>query len=71
MGCWCKTTTSETEQAIDTDKKCIAKATADIEQATGAKAAAKTAKADLEERIAGDTQALETATEMRAKELAE
>ncbi|CAD7964469.1 unnamed protein product [Amoebophrya sp. A25] len=71
MGCWCDTTKAETEEAIATDKKCIAKATADIEQATGAKAAAKTAKADLEERIQKDTQDLETATEMRAKELAE
>ncbi len=70
MGCWCDTTKAETAEAIETDKKCIAKATADIEQATGAKAAAKTAKAELEERIAKDTQDLETATEMRAKELA-
>jgi len=71
MGCWCDTTKAETEEAIETDKKCIAKSTADIEQATGAKAAAKTAKAELEERIQKDTQDLETATEMRAKELSE
>ncbi|CAD7971046.1 unnamed protein product [Amoebophrya sp. A25] len=70
MGCWCKTTKKDTKASIEANKRCISQSTANIEAATGRKAAAAAEVKALEAAIAENTDALENAKEMRAKELA-
>merc|ERR1719408_810167 len=69
--CWCETSEKEKTAAVATAEQRIAELEAFLEQAAGLEGQLKTEIAGLEEDIAADQDALETATAQREKEAAE
>jgi len=71
MGCWCVTNEKSKTKSIADAETDIETLTASIESLTGLSAKLNTEIKKLEGEIAADTDALEKATEVREKELAE
>merc|ERR1719443_2569611 len=71
LGCWCKTNDQLKTQAIADGKKKIAKLNADIERYAAESAGLNTAISDLQAELAKNQEALDTATALREKQLAE
>jgi len=71
MGCWCETNDKEKTKAIADAESRIADLTAAIEEGTAASAKLNTEIANLDKEIAKNNQALDTATALRTKQLAE
>merc|ERR1719387_1014881 len=71
MACWCKTNDAEKTKAIEEAEQRIADLTASIEEGT-AKSSSLTAEIkNLEKEVAANQQALDKATALRQKQLAE
>merc|ERR1719281_1380449 len=66
--CWCETTKSEKTAAIEAAEAKISDLESFVEEAAAKEGELKTEIAGLEEDIASDTDALKTATALRAKE---
>jgi len=71
MGCWCETNDKAKTKAIADSEQSISDLTAAIEGFTASSARLNTEIANLEKEIAKNSQALDTATALRTKELAE
>merc|ERR1719386_204774 len=71
MGCWCETNEKEKTEAIKIAEETIDQLTSDIEAGVAKVAKLETEIAQLKEDIAANIEALQKATEMRAKERAE
>merc|ERR1719389_572983 len=71
MGCWCETNDKAKTKSIADSEQSISDLTAAIEGFTASSAKLNTEIANLEKEIAKNSQALDTATAMREKELAE
>merc|ERR1719247_3332895 len=71
MGCWCETNDKAKTKSIADSEQAISDLTAAIEGFTASSARLNTEIANLEKEIAKNSQALDTATAMREKELAE
>merc|ERR1719160_1953369 len=71
MGCWCETNDKAKTKSIADAESRIASLTAAIEEFTANSARLNTEIANLEKEVAKNSQALDTATALRAKELAE
>merc|ERR1719191_2456428 len=71
MGCWRETNDKAKTQAIADGKQRIETLTAAIEELTGNSARLNTEIANLDKEVAKNSQALDTATALRTKELAE
>merc|ERR1719265_1777839 len=71
MGCWCETNEREKKEAIKIAEETIDQLTSDIEAGVAKVAKLETEIAQLKEDIAANIEALQKATEMRAKERAE
>merc|ERR1719161_3176195 len=71
MGCWCETNDKAKTQAIADGKQRIETLTAAIEEFTGNSARLNTEIANLEKEVAKNSDALDKATALRKKELAE
>merc|ERR1719158_1400649 len=71
MGCWCETNDKEKTKAIADAESRIADLTAAIEEGTASSAKLNTEIENLNKEIAKNQQALDTATALRTKQLAE
>merc|ERR1719152_453045 len=71
MGCWCETNDKEKTKSIADAESRIASLTAAIEEFTANSARLNTEISNLEKEVAKNSQALDTATALRTKELAE
>merc|ERR1719213_1487277 len=71
MGCWCETNDKEKTKSIADAEQSISDLTAAIEEFTANSARLNTEIANLEKEVAKNEDALEKATAMRKKELAE
>jgi hypothetical protein len=71
MACWCVTNDNEKTKSIGIAKTRIEDLTSSIEELTGKSAQLNTEIPNLEKEVAKAQQALDTATSMRQKELAE
>lgn len=71
MGCWCETGRTEKEKAIKDNGELIGTLNADIESYTASSSRLNTEIAKLSKEVAENEEALEKATAMRKKELAE
>merc|ERR1719171_1202049 len=71
MGCWCTTNDKEKTKSISDAEQTIADLTAAIEELTANSARLNTEIANLEKEVAKNQGALDTATALRAKQLAE
>merc|ERR1719274_575920 len=71
MGCWCETNDKEKTKSIADAESRIADLTAAIEEGTAQSAKLNTEIANLDKEIAKNNQALDTATALRTKQLAE
>merc|ERR1719185_20748 len=71
MGCWCETNDKAKTKAIADAESKISDLTAAIEELTASSARLNTEIANLEKEVAKNSQALDTATALRTKELAE
>merc|ERR1719487_127373 len=71
MGCWCETNDKEKTKSIADAESRISSLTAAIEEMTGKSARLNTEIANLEKEVAKNSQALDQATALRAKQLAE
>jgi len=71
MGCWCETNDKEKTKSIADAESRIADLTAAIEEGTAQSAKLNTEIANLQKEIAKNGQALDTATALRTKQLAE
>merc|ERR1719502_619272 len=71
MGCWCETNDKAKTKSIGDAEQHIADLTTAIEEFTGASARLNTEIANLEKEVSKGQQALDTATALRTKQLAE
>jgi hypothetical protein len=71
MGCWCETNDKAKTKSIADAEQAISDLTAAIEGLTASSARLNTEIANLEKEVAKNSQALDTATALRTKELAE
>merc|ERR1719183_1792508 len=71
LGCWCETNDREKTKAIADAQTRIQKLNADIEKFAGTSSTLSTEIANLQAEVAANTKALETATALREKQLAE
>jgi hypothetical protein len=71
MGCWCETNDKEKTKAIADAEQEISRLTAAIEEFTGNSARLNTEISNLEKEVAKNSDALDKATALRKKELAE
>jgi chromosome segregation ATPase len=71
MGCWCETNDKAKSKSINDAEGSISDLTAAIEGFTASAARLNTEVANLENEVAKNSQALDTATALRTKELAE
>merc|ERR1719146_552649 len=71
MGCWCETNDKAKTKSIADAEQAISDLTAAIEELTASSARLNTEIANLEKEVAKNSQALDSATAMREKELAE
>merc|ERR1719174_739751 len=71
MGCWCETNDKAKTKSIADAEQAISDLTAAIEGFTASSARLNTEIANLEKEVAKNSQALDTATALRTKELAE
>merc|ERR1719372_30536 len=71
MGCWCETNDKLKTKSIADAEQAISDLTAAIEGLTASSARLNTEIANLEKEVAKNSQALDTATALRTKELAE
>jgi hypothetical protein len=71
MGCWCETNDKEKTKAIADGEKSIDRLTAAIEEFTGNSARLNVEISNLEKEVAKNSDALDKATALRKKELAE
>merc|ERR1719327_1286094 len=71
IGCWCETNDKEKTKAIADGEQRIADLTAAIEEYTATSARLNTETANLEKEVAKNSGALDTATALRTKQLAE
>merc|ERR1719421_976533 len=71
LGCWCKTNDKLKTQAIADGKKKVVKLNADIEKYAAESAGLNTAISNLQAELAKNQEALDTATALREKQLAE
>jgi len=71
MQCWCNTNDKEKTKAIKDAEARITDLTTSIEELTGASSRLNTEIANLQKEVLANQQALDKATAMRAKELAE
>jgi len=71
MGCWCTTNDKAKTKSIADAEQAISDLTAAIEEFTASSARLNTEIANLEKEVAKNSQALDTATALRTKELAE
>merc|ERR1719191_395097 len=71
MGCWCETNDKAKTQAIATAEGRIADLTTSIEELTGTSARLNTEISNLEKEVSKNSAALDKATALRKKELAE
>merc|ERR1719174_2242396 len=71
MGCWCETNDKEKTKSIADAEQAISDLTAAIEGFTASSARLNTEISNLEKEVAKNSQALDTATALRTKELAE
>merc|ERR1719261_2188172 len=71
MGCWCETNDKEKTKSIADAESLIADLTAAIEEGTAQSAKLNTEIANLDKEIAKNGAALDTATALRTKQLAE
>merc|ERR1719207_32605 len=71
MGCWCETNDKAKTKAISDAEQHIADLTASIEELTGTSARLNTEIANLEKEVSKNQGALDTATALRTKQLAE
>merc|ERR1719261_2217601 len=71
MGCWCETNDKAKTKAIADGEQAIQRLTAAVEEFTGNSARLNTEISNLEKEVAKNSDALDKATAMRKKELAE
>merc|ERR1719321_1064189 len=71
MGCWCVTNDKEKTKSIADSEASISDLASAIEGFTASSARLNTEIANLEKEVAKNTEALDSATAMREKELAE
>jgi len=71
MGCWCETNDKAKTKSIADAEQHIADLTTSIEELTGASARLNTEISNLDKEVAKNSQALDTATALRTKQLAE
>merc|ERR1719443_1869041 len=71
LGCWCKTNDQLKTQAIADGKKKILQLNADMERYKAESAGLNTAISNLQAELAKNQEALDTATALREKQLAE
>jgi len=71
MGCWCETNDKAKTKSIADAEQMISDLTATIEELTASGARLNTEIANLEKEVAKNSAALDTATALRTKELAE
>jgi len=71
LACWCKTNDQEKSDAVDAAQREIARLESLIEELAGSAAELKTKIANQKKELADNKQALDTAAELRAKQLAE
>merc|ERR1719236_327525 len=71
MGCWCETNDKAKTKSIADAEQAISDLTAAIEGFTASSARLNTEIANLEKEVAKNSQALDTATALRTKQLAE
>merc|ERR1719395_54053 len=71
MGCWCVTNDKEKTKSIADSEQSISDLTSAIESFTASSSRLTTEIAMLEKEVAKNTEALDSATAMRKKELAE
>jgi outer membrane murein-binding lipoprotein Lpp len=71
MGCWCETNDKAKTKSIADAEQSISDLTSAIEELTASSARLNTEIANLEKEVAKNSQALDTATALRTKELAE
>merc|ERR1719333_1216426 len=71
MGCWCETNDKAKTKAIADAETAIARLTASIEELTGNSARLNVEISNLEKEVAKNSDALDKATALRKKELAE
>merc|ERR1719390_43606 len=71
MGCWCETNDKAKTKSIADSEQAISDLTAAIEGFTASSAKLNTEIANLEKEIAKNSEALDSSTAMRKKELAE
>jgi len=71
MGCWCETNDREKTMAISTAEKHISDLQASIEELTGNSARLNSEIANLDSEVAKNEEALDSATSLRRKQLAE
>jgi len=71
MGCWCETNDKEKTKSISDAEQRIADLTASIEGLTGNSARLNTELENLNKEVAKNEQALDQATALRKKQLAE
>merc|ERR1719191_236607 len=71
MGCWCETNDKDKTKSISDAEQHIADLTAAIEEYTANSARLNTEIAKLESEVAKNNAALDTATALRTKQLAE
>jgi len=71
MGCWCETNDREKTQAISAAEKHISSLQVSIEELTGNSARLNSDIASLDSEVAKNEEALESATALRKKQLAE
>merc|ERR1719487_2431043 len=71
IGCWCETNDKEKTKAISDGEQRIADLTTAIEEYTATGARLNTETANLEKEVAKNSAALDTATALRKKQLAE
>merc|ERR1719185_56478 len=71
MGCWCETNDKAKTKSIADAEQAISDLTAAIEELTASSARLNTEIANLEKEVAKNSAALDTATALRTKQLAE
>jgi len=71
MGCWCETNDKEKTKSISDAEQRIGSLTTEIESLTGSSARLNTEIANLQKEVAKNSDALDKATALRTKELAE
>merc|ERR1719487_1948905 len=71
MGCWCETNDKAKTKSIADSEASISDLTAAIEGFTASSARLNTEIANLEKEVAKNSEALDSATALRTKELAE